>query len=73
MCSAKCGKSPQFAAIHIAAAMIIGCNIIVAWNFKHLVNIKTIDGVCMISLLNNLNPVDIYTPQVLLEKGTDNG
>lgn len=54
--------------LHIAAAMFIGCHIIASWNFKHLVNIRTIDGVRVIAALNNLNPVDICSPTMLLER-----
>ncbi len=53
--------------MHIAAAMSIGCHIIVSWNFKHLVNINTIDGVRVIAALNNLNAIDICSPTMLLE------
>ncbi|MDL2288456.1 PIN domain-containing protein [Oscillospiraceae bacterium OttesenSCG-928-F05] len=53
---------------HIAAAMHSECNIIVSWNFKHLVNVKTIEGVRVIALLNNLPQIDIYSPTVLLER-----
>jgi len=53
---------------HIAAAIYTRCNIIVSWNFKHLVNVKTIDGVRIICIENNLTPVDIYTPTMLLER-----
>jgi predicted nucleic acid-binding protein len=59
--------------LHIAAAIMSGCNILVSWNFKHLVNVKTIDGVRMISIANNLNPVDIYSPTMLLERSDTNG
>ncbi len=52
--------------VHIASAVINNCNIIVSWNFKHLVNAKTIDGVRMISLMNNLNTVDIYSPTMMI-------
>lgn len=54
--------------LHIAAAMFAGCHIIVSWNFKHLVNIKTIDGVRIVAALNNLNQLDIYSPPMLLER-----
>jgi len=54
--------------LHIAAAMYTGCNIIVSWNFNHLVNISTIDGVRVIAALNNLNPIDIFSPTMLLER-----
>lgn len=31
--------------IHIATAIVNACDIIVSWNFKHMVNIKTIRGI----------------------------
>ena len=30
---------------HIAAALLAGCVIIISWNFKHIVNVKTVRGV----------------------------
>lgn len=59
--------------LHIATAMFTGCNIIVSWNFNHMVNVTTIDGVRIIAALNNLNPVDIFSPTMLLERGDPNG
>ena len=59
--------------LHIASAIYSGCNIIVSWNFEHMVNIKTIDGVRMVCHANNTAPVDIYTPAVLLERGVTDG
>jgi len=59
--------------LHIAAAMYTGCNIIVSWNFNHMVNITTIDGVRIIAALNNLNPLDIFSPTMLLERGDLDG
>jgi predicted nucleic acid-binding protein len=53
---------------HIAAAVYNGCNIILSWNFAHMVNVSTIDGVRMICLANNRPLVDIYAPYVLLER-----
>lgn len=53
---------------HIAAAIMSECNIIVSWNFNHMVNVKTIDGVRVVCVANNIRPVDIYTPSVLLER-----
>jgi len=54
--------------LHIAAAMQTGCNIIVSWNFNHMVNVTTIDRVRVIAALNNLRPVDIFSPTMLLER-----
>jgi len=52
---------------HIATAIINNCDIIVSWNFKHLVNIKTINGIRGITASNHYKPIDIYTPTVLLK------
>jgi predicted nucleic acid-binding protein len=59
--------------LHIAAAMFSGCHVVVSWNFKHLVNIRTIDGVRVIAALNNLSPVDICSPTMLLERSDSDG
>jgi len=51
---------------HIATAMVSGCDIIVSWNFKHMVNHKTIDGVKIVSALTKYRDVAIYTPTMLI-------
>jgi len=55
---------------HIAAAILDGCDIIVSWNFRHLVNVRTIDGVREIIVSKRYKPIDIYSPNMLL-KGDD--
>ena len=52
---------------HIAAAVVGECNCIVSWNFKHIVNIKTIHGVRAITNLTGYKSIDILSPTVLLE------
>ena len=52
---------------HIAAAIVTECNCIISWNFKHIVNIKTIHGVRAITNLTGYKPIDILSPTVLLE------
>jgi len=54
---------------HIATAIYARCNIIVSWNFEHMVNVRTIDGVRRVCIQNNLSPVAIYSPTDFLEKG----
>lgn len=54
---------------HIAAAVLYGCDCIVSWNFKHIVNIKTIRGVREITNLKGYKPIEILNPSVLLESG----
>jgi predicted nucleic acid-binding protein len=51
---------------HIACALTSGCDSIISWNIKHLVNSKTIDGVRVISQIEKYKSIDIYTPEILL-------
>ena len=52
---------------HIAAAVMTGCDCIISWNFKHIVNIKTIRGVRAVTNLRGYKPIEIVNPSVLLE------
>lgn len=52
---------------HIAVAIENECDIIVSWNFKHMVNIKTINGVRAITILKNQKNINILNPLTLLE------
>ncbi|GHS94430.1 hypothetical protein AGMMS50276_07070 [Synergistales bacterium] len=51
---------------HIAAAIISECDVIVSWNFKHMVNHKTIMGVKAVAALEGYNDILIYTPLTLI-------
>lgn len=51
---------------HIATAVVHGCDCIISWNFKHIVNIKTIKGVRAITHLESYKDIDIMNPSVLL-------
>lgn len=52
---------------HIAVATIAGCKYIVSWNFKHFVNIKTINKVQAVNKLFGYNEVGIVPPSMMLE------
>ena len=54
--------------LHIASAIISDCNIIISWNFKHMVNVDTINGVRKITFAKRSNNIDIYAPYVLLSE-----
>ena len=54
--------------LHIASAILNDCNIIVSWNFKHMVNVDTINGVRKITFAKRYNNIDIYAPYVLLSE-----
>ena len=52
---------------HIAVAVLNECDVIISWNFKHLVNIKTIQGVRKITQLKGFKDIEIINPITLLE------
>jgi predicted nucleic acid-binding protein len=54
---------------HIATAVVHGCDCILSWNFKHIVNIKTIKGVRAITHPESYKDIDIMNPSVLLGGG----
>ena len=56
---------------HIAAAILAGCDIITSWNFKHIVNVKTVRGVKTITTLEGYKDLLIYPPSVLAEEEDD--
>jgi len=57
--------------LHIATALAHNCHWLVSWNFKHLVNIRTIIGVRAISNLEGYGTIDIVQPTVLIQEGEE--
>lgn len=53
---------------HIAAAVLAGCDIIISWNFKHIVNVKTIQGVKAVTTYEGYKDLMIYPPSALLRE-----
>lgn len=53
---------------HIALALENNCDCIVSWNFKHIVNLKTIRGVRAVSSIEGYKEIEIISPAVLLER-----
>jgi len=51
---------------HIAYACAANCDIIVSWNFKHIVNHKTISGVKSVNAIAGYKEMAIYTPTILI-------
>jgi predicted nucleic acid-binding protein len=47
---------------HISIAVTNDCDYIVSWNFKHFVNLKTINSVNYVNTINNYHEVKIYSP-----------
>lgn len=52
---------------HIAMATINKVDVLVSWNFKHIVNLKRIRGYNSVNLKNNYTMLEIRTPKEILE------
>ncbi len=53
-------------AYHIAIATVHDMDVIVSWNFKHIVKMKTIEGVKWINESEGYRPIEIYSPWEVL-------
>ncbi|MCK4401742.1 PIN domain-containing protein [bacterium] len=52
-------------AVHIAIATLKGIDILVSWNFEHMVKHKTRKMVTEVNILKGCKPIDIISPQEL--------
>ena len=59
-------------ALHVAIATVTGCDLIISWNFKHLVNFRRIKACGRINTENGYQPIDIYTPKEALTYDKEN-
>lgn len=57
---------------HIAAAIVNNCDFIISWNFKHIVNVKTIKGIKILTTMEGYKDVAIYPPSALQEENDGN-
>lgn len=62
---AKCFED----ALHIALATVSGCRVILSWNFKHIVRVKTVLGANGINKLEGYGEIEIASPESMLEEG----
>jgi len=58
--------------LHIAYAVVMNCDIIISWNFKHLVNYRTINKVKIVNAVNHYKEISIISPTMLLEEVDEN-
>jgi predicted nucleic acid-binding protein len=56
---------------HIAYACVYNCDMVISWNFKHMVNIKTISGIKSVNAFVGYKEMPIYTPTMLVEGDND--
>ncbi|MDR1581344.1 MAG: PIN domain-containing protein [Synergistaceae bacterium] len=62
------GLSPKSKedALHIAIATISGCDAILSWNFKHIVNLRAITAVDAVNLKEGYRLIRILSPSMML-------
>ncbi len=53
--------------VHIATATIYKADILVSWNFKHIVNVYRIRGYNSINIRSNYQSLEIRSPKEILE------
>ena len=61
------GKSSIEDCRHIAVATINKADVLVSWNFKHIVNLNRIRGYNSVNLKNGYSILEIRSPKELLK------
>ena len=56
-------------AMHIAIATMANCDVILSWNFRHIVNLRAITAVESVNIQEGYRTLRILPPPVLLDKG----
>ncbi len=58
-------------AAHVAAAVVAGCELIVSWNFRHIVHFEKIRGYNEVGVRQGFNEVEIRSPREVLSYEDD--
>ncbi len=53
--------------MHIATATIINVDVLVSWNFKHIVNLNKIRQFNSTNILEDYKELEIRTPQEIID------
>jgi len=54
--------------LHIGCAVVNQCHMILSWNFKHMVRVKTLNGVRSINAMLGYHGIDIFSPNMMIER-----
>ena len=65
------GKTSREDCLHIALATINKADILVSWNFKHIVNVFRIRGYNAVNLKSGYSQIDIRSPKDIISYGED--
>jgi predicted nucleic acid-binding protein len=63
------GRTSYPDCLHIALATINQADILISWNFKHIVNVERIRGYNSINIKNGYKQLDIRSPRELMNYG----
>lgn len=63
------GKTSYSDCLHIALATIYQADLLISWNFKHIVNIERIRGYNSINIKNGYKQLEIRSPRELMNYG----
>jgi len=63
------GETSYADSLHIALATIYQADLLVSWNFKHIVNVERIRGYNSINIKNGYKQLDIRSPRELMNYG----
>lgn len=61
------GPASKADALHVATASVLGADMIVSWNFKHIVHFQKIRGFNAVNLAQGYKPIEIYSPLEVIE------
>ncbi|MBT3209822.1 MAG: PIN domain protein [Bacteroidetes bacterium] len=61
------GKSSRADCYHIAIATILKADLLVSWNFKHIVNIQKINGYNAVNLKSGYKTIEIRNPREIFD------
>lgn len=65
------GRSSRADCYHIALATILKADILVSWNFKHIVNLQRINGYNAVNLMNGYKTIEIRNPREIFDYEND--
>ncbi len=65
------GQTSYDDCLHIAIATVSRLDLLVSWNFKHIVNIKRIRGYNGINIKNGYPTIEIRSPKDLIDYEND--
>ena len=60
------GPGSRSDALHVALAVMGNCDVLVSWNFRHIVNLGRIRLFNAVNLENGYRPIEIRSPRELL-------